>query len=126
MFSQLNSRKELEIPFYIFYLQINLRLQIHVFRVVSFFKTKTLTLRKMHLGAVEILDFFSARGPYQGIYFVVPYRQATQKAAKATNGGPQQVGTTKPEGAATRAADFTAVPSLPPIDIGNLRYSCCC
>ena len=63
MFSQLNSRKELEIPFYIFYLQINLRLQIHVFRVVSFFKTKTLTLRKMHLGAVEMLDFFS-HGPY--------------------------------------------------------------
>ena len=61
MFSQLNSRKELEIPFYIFYLQINLRLQIHVFRVVSFFKTKTLTLRKMHLGAVEIMDFVSAR-----------------------------------------------------------------
>ena len=77
----------------------------------------------MHVGAVEIMDFVSAR-TIPGVYFVVPYRQATQKAAKATNGGPQQVGTTKPEGAATRAADFTAVPTLLPIDIDNQQHCC--
>ena len=39
---------------------------------------------------------------------------------------PQQASTAKPMGAATRAAVFTVLPPLLPIDIDNQQHCCCC
>ena len=53
------------------------------------------------------------------------YRQATQhRSCRGNKRETQQATTAKPKGTATRAADFTAVPPLPPIDIEN-QQNCC-
>ena len=69
--------------------------------------------------------------PTQNTYVYIPGHKVSgtipstqHRSCRGNKRGPQQATTAKRKGAATRVAEFTAVPPLPPIDIDNQQHCC--